>query len=197
MKLRSMKIQQTEHSSTVAAVELQIDDGKDTKAPTKKRKTAHAKTAQGDVPFKAASAPSVAAASNIDDFIEKIGANENQRNDLAALHQLVTRLAPNLEVNTTDFKDTIAYGKYHYKYKSGREGDSFKIGISCSKEISLRCCAMLNGKYILESYSDRELGKKCWVGKSCVRFKALSDLSIPVVEKVILAAAEADIVTNV
>lgn len=144
-----------------------------------------------------ASAPIVAVARDVGAFIEKIAPNESHRRDVATLHDLVTLLAPGLEVNITDFKGTIAYGMYHYTYKSGREGDWYKIGISCGKDISFRCCALVDGKYVLESYSDKEIGTKCWVGKSCVRFKALADLNIPVVENLILATANGEIVSDV
>jgi hypothetical protein len=97
------------------------------------------------------------------------------RKDIQEVHNLVTRLAPNLEP-TFELKNTLGYGKYyHYKYKKGREGDWYKIGIACGKSISLHCCVLLNGKYVLERFA-KDIGKaKC--RKSCVHFNKLSDLN--------------------
>lgn len=205
MKLRSKKNQTDQSQTNNAPVELQIDGdkgGTDTKPPTKRRKVDDddVKARKNDGPSSTVASTStvvVASNNNIDDYIAKIARNEDQRRDVTFLHQLVTRLAPKLEVNTTDFKNTIAYGKYHYKYKSGREGDWYKIGVTCGKEISFHCCGLLDGKYVLESFAARQIGTQCSVGKSCVRFKALSDLNVDVVENLILATAEADILSNV
>lgn len=53
--------------------------------------------------------------------------------------------------------------------------------------ISLYVCAVEDGKYIAEKYRAK-LGKVS-VGKSCIRFKKLEDLSIPELKKVLKIAA--------
>jgi hypothetical protein len=214
MKLRS-KTKHTDQSLSNAPVEVQVDDKK---RPTKRRK-ATTSTSEDAIKAKKDDPPStvvavvvgtvppptvVAAAASgggyntIDEYIEKIVPSDGgRRNDVRALHQLVTRLAPALDVNIADFKDTIAYGKYQYKYKSGKEGYWYKIGISCGgKQISFHCCGLIEGKYILESYGRHQVGKNCSVGKSCIRFKALHDLNIPTVEKIIVATANSDTMTS-
>jgi len=70
---------------------------------------------------------------------EYIAAVEDKRRpDVRRLHELVREAAPGLEP-TMEF-GMLGYGKYHYKYKSGREGDWMKIGIANNKHyISLYC----------------------------------------------------------
>jgi hypothetical protein len=94
---------------------------------------------------------------------------------------------------TLEFKNTLGYGKYHYKYKTGREGDWCKIGIVCGTTISLHFCGLLDRKYVLEKFA-KNIGKaKC--GKSCFRFNKLSDLNKPVLEELIQTTATADLMT--
>jgi hypothetical protein len=128
---------------------------------------------------------------SINKFIASIE-NESLRKDAQELHELVTRLSPDLEP-TLEFKNTLGYGKYHYKYKTGREGDWFKIGIFCGKKISLHFCGLVDRKYVLEKIA-KNIGKaKC--GKGCLRFNKLSDLNKPVLEELIKATATADLMT--
>ena len=127
----------------------------------------------------------------IQNFIADIE-NETMRSDVQELHEMITRLAPELQP-TLEFKYTLGYGKYHYKYKSGREGDWHKIGISCGKTISIHCCGLVDGKYVLEKFAKRIGKAKC--GKSCVRFNKLEDLDRATLEELIQATASADIMT--
>lgn len=73
----------------------------------------------------------------------------------------------------------IGFGSYHYKYASGHEGDAPIIGFSPRKAaFSLYVySATAESKRLL-----KDLGKYK-MGKACIYFKKLSDLNIPVVEK--------------
>ena len=114
----------------------------------------------------------VTAMSETKDFIASIE-DGAMREDVEALHALVTRHAPSLAPTTEFIKsNTLGYGKYHYRYKSGREGDWYKVGISCSnksaktKSISLHCCALVKGKYIVEDFTSKQnIGKTISVGR--------------------------------
>ena len=98
---------------------------------------------------------------------------DGRREDIQRLHDLVREVAPELEP-TMEFK-MLGYGKMRYKYASGREGEWMKIGIANNKRyISLYCCAADDDGYVAERY--RERLSKASIGKSCVRFKRLSDL---------------------
>ena len=98
---------------------------------------------------------------------------EKRRADIQRLHELVREVAPEL-TPTMEF-GMLGYGKVHYKYASGREGDWMKVGIANNKRyISLYCCAGDERGYVSERYVERL--PKANIGKSCVRFKQLSDL---------------------
>ncbi len=78
----------------------------------------------------------------------------------------------------------IGYGTYHYKYDSGREGDSLRIGFSPR--------AQYLSIYIMPGYQDFDdelsrLGKHK-MGKSCLNIKRLSDVNIDVLEEIITKA---------
>jgi uncharacterized protein YdhG (YjbR/CyaY superfamily) len=114
---------------------------------------------------------------------------ENRREDIQALHDIVREEAPELEP-TMEF-GILGYGKFHYKYKSGREGDWMKIGIANNKRyISLYCCGADENGYVAEAFRDRL--PKADIGRSCVRFKSLSDLDESTLRELIRVTASAD-----
>lgn len=111
-----------------------------------------------------------------------------RRPDIQRLHDLIREVAPELEP-TMEFK-MLGYGKFHYKYASGREGDWMKIGIANNKRyISLYCCAADESGYVAERYKKRL--PKADIGKSCVRFKRLSDLDEETLKELIRETASA------
>jgi hypothetical protein len=75
----------------------------------------------------------------------------------------------------------IGFGKYHYKYKSGREGDWFYLGLSPgAQKISLH---IISG---FEDHKDlmKDLGKyKSSV--SCLYINKLEDIDIKVLKKLL------------
>lgn len=80
----------------------------------------------------------------------------------------------------------VGFGSYHYKYASGHEGDSCLVGFSSRKaEISVYIAAGFDSREKLL----RELGKHK-VGKACLYIKRLSDVEVPVLEKLIRASFE-------
>ncbi len=75
----------------------------------------------------------------------------------------------------------IGFGQYHYRYASGREGDSLRTGFSPRKN-NLAI-------YIIDGFDDKatllsKLGKHS-TGKSCLYVKRLSDLDEPTLTKLI------------
>lgn len=112
---------------------------------------------------------------------------EPRRSDVAALDALIRKIAPQLEPFLHG--GILAYGPWHYKYESGREGDWFRIGISSNKNyISLYVCAGDELGYVAERYKDAL--PKANIGRSCVRFKRLADLDRKVVEKLLREASK-------
>lgn len=84
-------------------------------------------------------------------------------------------------------KSIIGFGSYHYKYASGREGDSLRIGFSPRKQdITLYCMSgVKNNPELLE-----RLGKHR-TGKSCLYIKRLDQIDRGVLEEIF----EADLQT--
>lgn len=75
----------------------------------------------------------------------------------------------------------IGYGRYHYKYESGRQGDFLVTGFSPRK-------AALS-VYIMPGYRDlseklSRLGKHK-IGKSCLYINKLSDIDLTVLEEIV------------
>ena len=113
---------------------------------------------------------------------------DGRREAVQAVHDTVRAAAPDLEAAMWSEK-IIAYGTYHYRYASGREGDWFPIGLANNKGyVSLYICAADEDGYLAEQNADR-LGKVT-VGKSCIRFKRLEDIDLDVVAELSRRAAE-------
>jgi len=107
---------------------------------------------------------------------------EDRRKDIKELHAMIHKVAPNLKPHM--LAGMLGYGKYHYRYASGREGDWSLIALANQKNyISLYVCAVKNGKYLPESYKSKL--PKASIGKSCIRFKRLEDLDRKVLEQLL------------
>ena len=114
---------------------------------------------------------------------------DSRRDDIQALHDMVRSEAPELEP-TMEF-GMLGYGKFHYKYATGREGDWMKLGVANNKRyISLYCCSADERGYVAERYVDRL--PKADIGKSYVRFKRLSDLDETALRELLRETAEGD-----
>jgi hypothetical protein len=84
----------------------------------------------------------------------------------------------------------IGYGAHHYRYATGREGDTFVIGLAERKNgLALHVTLAVDGKYLTESFADR-VGKAD-VGKSCIRFRRLSDLEQKTIVALLRSAGKA------
>ena len=113
---------------------------------------------------------------------------EPQRAELLKLHALIRKTVPELAPSVA--AGGVGYGPYHYRYATGREGDSFIVGLAPRKNsISLYVMGYANGTYLAESYAAR-LGKAdC--GKSCVRFRRLDELNETALKSLLRAASKA------
>ena len=117
--------------------------------------------------------------SSVDGYIAAID-DEIRRKDCQALTKLmekVTKHKPKMWGPSI-----VGFGSYHYKYDSGREGDSCLIGFSSRKgDISV---------YISASFPrhDELLSKlgKHKMGKGCLYIRKLEDVDLKVLEKLVL-----------
>lgn len=115
-------------------------------------------------------------ASTPDEFFAAAGEREPA---LRELDELIRESAPSLnrELHSGMSITMLGYGTFHYKTKSGSEGDWPAVAIAPQKNyISLYICAVNeNGEYLAEANKEK-LGKvSC--GKSCIRFKKIEDLN--------------------
>lgn len=114
---------------------------------------------------------------SVADFIQATVDNEQKKQDsfrLVALLREWSGYEPKMWGPSI-----IGFGKYHYKYASGHEGDAPLLGFSPRKaEFSLYVIAPENDN---EKYLDK-LGK-FKMGKACIYFKKLDDLNLTTLER--------------
>lgn len=103
---------------------------------------------------------------------------EPRRSELTSLDAAIRKAAPKLKPYIAYSGTMIGYGPYHYKYASGREGDSPIVALSSRAQyVSLYISGHRDGQSIAEA-AKAKLGKvSC--GKACIRFKRLDDLNVP------------------
>ncbi len=121
-----------------------------------------------------------------EEYIEKL--DEPRRSEILKLHQLIIKTVPKL----TPYIETgmLGYGKFHYKSKSGREGDWAIIGLASQKNyISLYICAIEDNEYLAEK--NKKLFPKASIGKSCIRFKRTDDIDFNSLTTIIKKAEKA------
>lgn len=114
---------------------------------------------------------------NVNDFINSFVVKEEKKQDSFRLIELMREWSgfePQMWGPTI-----IGFGKFHYKYPSGHEGEAPLLGFSPRKaEFSL---------YVIDPTNDNKalldkLGKYR-IGKSCIYFKKLDDLNLDTLEK--------------
>lgn len=116
---------------------------------------------------------------SVESFLDKVP-DEQVRDDCFSLIKLMK--------NVTGFPPKmwgpaiVGFGKYHYKYESGHEGDSCLAGFSPRKQnITL---------YVMPGFSNespdllKKLGKHK-AGKGCLYIKKLEDIDTGVLEKLV------------
>jgi hypothetical protein len=106
---------------------------------------------------------------------------EPRKKEIAELNTLIrkaTGLKPIM------FWGMIGYGKFRYKYATGREGEWCSVALASQKNyISLYACMAKDGHYIAELY--RPQLPKANIGKSCIRFRRLSDVDLKVLARLL------------
>ena len=116
---------------------------------------------------------------NVEGYFSAI-TDEERRKDCQALAKLmakVTKQPPKMWGSSI-----VGFGSYHYKYESGREGDSCLFGFSSRKgDISIYGLGGGAGQEELV----RKLGKHK-MGKACLYIGRLSDVDLKVLERLIV-----------
>lgn len=120
---------------------------------------------------------------DVDAFLDAIE-DERRREDARALRRLMA--------DVTDEKaqmwgpSMVGFGRYHYRYATGREGDWFKVGFSPRKQnLSLYIMSGFDGyEDLLEG-----LGKHS-TGKACLYVKRLDDVDTDVLARLVARSIE-------
>ena len=109
--------------------------------------------------------------------------NEKKRQDAFAILELMQK-ATGLEPEMWG-DSIVGFGKYHYKYASGREGDWFVTGFAPRKQ-NLTLYIMPG----FERYDElmASLGKHK-TGKSCLYINKLEDVNLEVLEELVRQSA--------
>ena len=112
------------------------------------------------------------------DFIASIE-HDTRREDALTLLELMGRLS-GFEAKMWG-PTMVGFGRYHYKYDTGREGDWFLVGFSPRKANQVI--------YLMPGYEnfDDELARlgKHKIGKSCLYINKLADVDLAVVEEMV------------
>ena len=102
--------------------------------------------------------------------------DEPRRSDMRALHDAICKAVPKLKPEMIG--GFLGFGKYRYRYESGREGETSVVTVASQKQyISLYLGCTGDGS--LTEKNKERLGKVS-VGKCCIRFKKLADLDLKV-----------------
>lgn len=118
---------------------------------------------------------------SVEQFLNGI-TDEQKRQDSFALVELmreVTGMDPQMWGSSI-----VGFGSYHYKYASGREGDTMLVGFSPRKQ-NLTIYSM--GGIDPDDERFKKLGKHT-NGKGCLYIKRLDDVDLPTLKSLVAAS---------
>lgn len=124
---------------------------------------------------------------------------EPKRSDMQALHRIILGIKPACKLwfldgknseNKTVSNPNIGYGLYTIKYADGTTREFYQIGMSANKTgISVYILGINDKTYLAKTYGEK-LGKASVTGY-CIKFKALKDINIKILESAIRYGFEA------
>jgi len=127
------------------------------------------------------------------------GQPEPKRSDMQALHHAILQVMPACKLWFLDGKNdenkivsnpNIGYGLYTIKYADGKSKEFYQIGLSANTTgISVYILGIKDKKYLAQTY-EKKLGKAS-VSGYCIKFKALKDINIDILEAAIRYGVEA------
>jgi hypothetical protein len=124
-------------------------------------------------------------ATSIKEYIAML--SEERRAMILFLHEFIQKQAPSLK--PTFAANMLGYGGFKYRNYKNEIIDWPVIALASQKNyVSLYVCAVEGKEYIAEKYK-MDLGKVS-VGKSCIRFKKITDLNLETLKKVVKKAAQ-------
>ena len=126
------------------------------------------------------------------------GQPEAKRNDMAALHARILQVMPGCRLWFLDGRNdegkivsnpNIGYGFQTIDYAGGKRRDFYRVGLSANTTgISVYILGIADKNYLAKTYGGT-LGKASVTGY-CIKFKALKDIDLDVLEAAIRYGAE-------
>ena len=127
------------------------------------------------------------------------GQPESKRSDMQALHLIIQDVMPACKLWFLDGKDekgktvsnpNIGYGFQTMKYTDGKTREFNQIGLSANTTgISVYILGIDDKTYLSKTYGEK-IGKASVTGY-CIKFKALKDINIEVLQAAIRSGLEA------
>ena len=124
---------------------------------------------------------------------------ESKRSDMQALHRIIQDVMPKSKLWFLDGMNSegkkvanpnIGYGVQNMKYADGTTREFYQIGFSANTSgISLYVIGLDDKTYLAKTFG-KKLGKANVTGY-CIKFKALKDINIDVLEEAIRYGVEA------
>ena len=111
---------------------------------------------------------------------------EPRRSDVRALHKAICKTIPKHKPEMIG--GFLGYGKYRYKYESGREGDTGAVVLASQKQYISLYLGCTDDESLAEK-NGHLLGKVS-VGKCCIRFRKLEDLNLKVAMELVKETAK-------
>ncbi|MNI35312.1 hypothetical protein D3C73_893320 [compost metagenome] len=127
---------------------------------------------------------------------------EAKRSDMQTLHDIITALMPTARLWFLDGKNSegkivsnpnIGYGQYTITYADGSSKDFYQIGLSANTTgISVYIMGIEDKLYLAQTYG-ATIGKASVTGY-CIKFKALKDIDVNVLQAAILDRVEGGVI---
>lgn len=130
-----------------------------------------------------------------EDLIKKYIAShrEQKGSDLQAIHKLTLKISPKCLLWFTDGKNSegkvvsnpnIGYGFYTIQYADGKTREFYRVGLSANTTgISVYIMGLEDKSYLAKTYGQK-IGKASVTGY-CIKFKAVKDINVDVLEEAI------------
>lgn len=123
---------------------------------------------------------------------------EPKSSDMQTLHHRILQLMPGCKLWYLDGKNdagktvsnpNVGYGLLTMKYADGKTREFYQIGFSANTSgISVYFMGIADKKYLAQTYGEK-IGKAS-VSSYCIKFKALKDINLEVLEAAISYALE-------
>lgn len=128
------------------------------------------------------------------------GPPEPKQSDMRALHALALETSPGCRLWFSDGKNiegkvvsnpNIGYGAYTIKYADGSTKEFFRIGLSANTSgISVYVMGLADKTYLAKTFG-ASIGKASVTGY-CIKFKAVKDIDVGVLQSAMRSGFEAD-----